>query len=367
MLCWALLMFATWQALQSARPGPWWCAAGLALGVGLLAKYTMAAAWLSLVWLVAIKRRRQDLLGLAACSVLALILVSPNLVWNAAHDWPTLRHTAEITVGAAVPSRELSARANALGEYLGGQLLMAGPVLLMLIVFLQRRGIAGRTQITGARTDATTYFALAFALPLLCIGLLQALNARTQMNWTAPALLGICLWVGWRAVATAAPPRWLVVSTIIGVALTSLLATAGDLRRFAPVRSASERPWDAWARMRGWDDALDALRPALASQPDLPLRADSRDLVAHAAYAWRDLPRRVTAVPFDGAPRHHYEMLAGRKPPAAERAWLLLSAQPAAALRVTYPGAVLLADGHGGRVVVRLWLVPTIAAGARSP
>lgn len=367
MLCWSLLMFAVWRALQASQPSPWWCAAGLALGAGLLAKYTMAAAWLSLIWLVAMTRRRQDLRGLGACSALALLLLSPNLAWNAANDWPTLRHTAEITVGAAAPSRSLLASAGALSEYVAGQLLLAGPVLVALIILLWRRGVAVPAQAGGAQPGDPAHFALAFALPLLGIGLLQALNARTQMNWTAPALLGVCLWVGWRAVAAAAPRRWLVISTIVGVALASLLATAGDLRRFVPVRTASERPWDAWARMRGWDDALHALRPALTSQPGLPLRADSRDLIAHAAYAWRDLQRPVAALQFAGAPRHHYEMLAGRQPQAAGGPWLLLSAQPAAALHTTYPLAMPLAEGHGGRVVARLWLVPAADTAAGSP
>lgn len=351
MLCSALVMFATWGAVQSERPARWWCLAGLAFGSGLLSKYTMAAAVVSLAWLAWRTRRRREVAGVAATLAIGALFVSPNLWWNAAHDWPTLRHTAEITVGAA-PQRGTISLLASLGDYVGGQLLLVGPALVVLLVALWRRApVRGKP---GGAVDGES-FALAFALPLLAVGLLQALHARTQMNWTAPALLGISLWAGLRAARSDAPLRWLVLVTAVSAASTTALALAGDIRRLLPSERAAVRSWDLWARMRGWQPALDALRPALVVHPDLPLRADSRELSAHAAYAWRDLPRRVEAVPFDGLPRHHYEMLADRTS-ASRGPWLLLTAnEPAPTLLRGHGPARLLAEARDGRVVVRLW------------
>lgn len=357
MLFWSLGMYATWHALHAERSSTWWLAVGLMLGLGLMTKYTMAAMWMTLAWLVWKDRRRSSLSGLVIGSAAALIVLLPNLWWNGAHGWPTLRHTAEITVGAAVP-RGAFPVLSSVGEYLAGQVLLIGPALIGLIASLSRRRADLPDREAFALASDRQRFSLAFAFPLVGIGLLQALHARTQMNWTAPALLGLCLWVGWQAMAVAAPSRWLAAATLVGVGMVSLVAWAGDLRRLASRPDAVASTWDVWGRMRGWDDALNDLRPALKAHPGLPVLADSRNLIAHARYAWRDLERPVQAIPFDGPPRNHYEMLAGPATRSASGSWLLLSAgAPAPAQFGACAGTTPLAEGRSGRVVARLWLV----------
>ncbi len=367
-LFWSLAMYAAWHALHAERSGPWWLAVGVTLGLGLLAKYTMAAMWVTLAWLVWRDRRRTALLGLVIGSAVAIVVLLPNLGWNSTHGWPTLRHTADITVGAEVPSGTVHVLSS-VGEYLAGQLLLAGPALIGLIAILNRRRASLADRDASALAVDRMAFSLAFVMPLVGIGLLQALHARTQMNWTAPALLGLCLWVGWRATAVAAPSRWLAAATLAGVAMVSVVALAGDVRRLAPRPDAAVSTWDVWGRMRGWDDALNELRPALAAQPGLPVLADSRNLIAHARYAWRDLERPVHAIPFGGPPRHHYEMMAGLTGTSASGPWLLLSAgAPAPAQIGACAGTTPLAEGRSGRVVARLWLVvPAVSCGNVSP
>lgn len=368
MLFWSLAMYATWRALHAERSVPWWLAVGVALGLGLLAKYTMAAMWITLAWLVWKDGRRSTLTGLVIGSAAAVIVLLPNLWWNDAHGWPTLRHTAEITVGAAVP-RGTFPVLSSVGEYLAGQLLLAGPALIGLVAFLSRRRAHLADRHAIALASDRKAFSLAFVLPLVGIGLLQALHARAQMNWTAPALLGLCLWVGWQATVVAAPSRWLTVATLVGVGMVSLVAGAGDLRRLAPRPDAAASSWDVWERMRGWDDALNELRPALKAHPGLPVLADSRNLIAHARYAWRDLERPVQAIPFDGPPRNHYEMLAGPAARSMSGPWLLLSAGPPAPAQFgACAGTTPLAEGRSGRVAARLWLMtPAVSCGIVSP
>ncbi|MBV9152188.1 MAG: glycosyltransferase family 39 protein, partial [Alphaproteobacteria bacterium] len=77
----------------------WWIALGVAAGIGFLSKYTIAF-WLAALGLGMLATRARHLLMrrdpyLAAG--LALVIVAPNLLWQAAHGWPFLE-LARVTV-----------------------------------------------------------------------------------------------------------------------------------------------------------------------------------------------------------------------------------------------------------------------------
>lgn len=359
MLCWSLAMAGAWTALSAEAAGrpAWyaWAATGLVIGLGLLAKYTIAALALSalpLLWTrfraCAAARGAQPpwrtLAGLALAATLALLLLLPNLLWNARHGWPTLTHTAAITAQAtAAPGQGPLA---SLAEFLAGQLLMVGPAALVLAAWMWRRA-ARRPAAAGPGER----FALALALPLLGLGLLQALNAKAQMNWTAPALAGLSLWLGLRAARAGLGRSAWLASTAAGLAITTALALLASVAPGLAGRSA-----DVWARMRGWDDVFGALRPALGRHPALPVVATERDVLVQARYAWRTQPlpaRAVQAWPADGAPQNHYQQFQPLVPSASHPAadWpqavlLLCEHEPLPAQRARYARWQRLADAQ---------------------
>jgi hypothetical protein len=240
MLAWTLCLAATWHALQGgARATGCWLLAGLALGLGLQAKYTMAAAALSWLWLVLARRNAATARGAALASLVAVLVFSPNLAWNAVHHWPTLRHTAEITEVAEAAAGTHSAW-RGLGEFLGTQLLLAGPVvwIVAFAVVLRRRGLP------RGPARAPWAFAMAFVLPLATVGVLQSLRGPLQLNWTAPCCPACaCCWAwqprGW---ACRARRRW---------------------RRYAPARCCT-----AASRWR--------VRSGAAGRPSVPRRGRVR-------------------------------------------------------------------------------------------
>jgi len=86
---WAVALLYLKRALIDGRAGAWW-GVGIAFGLGLLAKYTMVLLGLSVFvfMLVDPEARRwfarpQPYLA----ALLALLLFSPVLVWNAQHGW----------------------------------------------------------------------------------------------------------------------------------------------------------------------------------------------------------------------------------------------------------------------------------------
>ncbi len=184
---WTLALYAFVFALDSDA---WddWLLLGIALGLGMLSKYTMGIFLLSaLIYVVA--ARRFDLLrnprAWAAVLVMALIF-APNLWWNWQHDFPTFKHTADIAAGSA---RGLL-HWDEFSEFIGGQFGMFGVVLFPLLVWVVIKGkVAHKTLL------------LSFALPFLLIITLQALFGRANANWAAPtyvaATLLVAAWLEW--------------------------------------------------------------------------------------------------------------------------------------------------------------------------
>jgi Dolichyl-phosphate-mannose-protein mannosyltransferase len=125
-LWWALALLLVVRLLRGADPR-WWLAVGAVVGVGLQTKWSVVLLAIGLaVGLAAVPSARHQLrspwpwLGLA----LALALWTPNLVWQALNDWPTLEFTRH-------SNADVRAEEGRLGFVLQ-QLLLAGPVAVPL-------------------------------------------------------------------------------------------------------------------------------------------------------------------------------------------------------------------------------------------
>jgi hypothetical protein len=149
------------------------------------------------------------------------------------------------------------------------------------------------------------------ALPLLALGAAQAINARAQMNWTAPVVPLLCAWLALHLVA-AEPARQklrallALAGVAISLALTLFAAAAPT------VAAALHRPWparlDLFIRMRGWPEAYAQLRPQVLARPGWPVMGVNRTVIAHGAWLWRDLDVDWSAWHEPGPPHDHYQL-----------------------------------------------------------
>ncbi len=88
----ALLLLALAKLYETGR-GKWWLAIGVAFGVGMLSKYTTIFFAVSiLAWLLLVREQRKWLFTPWpwVAGVIALIVFSPTLIWNAEHHWASV-------------------------------------------------------------------------------------------------------------------------------------------------------------------------------------------------------------------------------------------------------------------------------------
>ena len=185
---WILAMYAFHRAVNGSK-AMWWLT-GLALGLGMLAKYTMVLLPVSfLLYVLAVDRRPLRTPGPYIALALMFLCLSGVLYWNASNDWVSIRHTASIGTGDG------QSIGKALGhflEFLGSQAgIMVSPILfgfyIWAIAVLARRFRQDR--------DAA-YLFLCFTL-LFGSYALVAFTRRPQPNWPVCAYMAAAPALGW--------------------------------------------------------------------------------------------------------------------------------------------------------------------------
>ena len=272
--CWAVALYA-FVALTQEQDAVWPAVLlGVALGLGLNAKYAMAFfVPCAGIWL-ALTPARHDLLRdrrLWAALGLGVALIVPNLAWNALNSFATFSHTAD----------------NA--KWSGA--------LLVVAVRWSRHGLVDPDRLL-----------LAFCLPVLGIITVQAFLSRAHANWAAPAYVSASVLV----IATLVrevDQRWLRTSfwihgAVLGVLLVAV-AVAGHVR--LPFAG------DPFARTLGWKAVAEVTRARLGAaraeaRPFAAVITDERAMTAELLYYMRGEATPVLAWTGGLKPQDHYEM-----------------------------------------------------------
>ncbi len=324
LLCWAVALFA-FTALLDDREA-WWPALllGVALGLGLNAKYAMAYFVLCAGLYIAVTPParvvvRDPRLWLAL--VLGVAMIVPNLAWNAANGFATFSHTADNANWSGPLFRPHKAL-----EFLAAQFGVFGPILFAVLLIAIWRWWRGRL-------DARDRLLLAFALPIIVIVTAQAFISRAHANWAAPAYVSATVLVV--AMLVREGRHWLTasygISATVIVALAIAVAFAGQF--------ALPGGRDPFARTLGWQALAEATQARLdrarrEGHPFAAVITDERATTAELLYYLRKEPTPVLAWTGGRArARDHYELTRPFKPSTKEP--VLLVALHAASKQIT--------------------------------
>jgi hypothetical protein len=234
---WALTILCFYHAARTQQ-WRWWLLTGLAIGLGLLCKYSLAFLLLPLLLFLLWRRDTRSLrvlAGVALAGGMAFLVFLPHLVWMVRNDFVTI-----------IYGLERSASDNTWWTHLRNPLLFglsqAGRLLPVCLVLVPLTGLAWRKRRAGPAGRFNRDFLLAAVLGPVALLLLLSLSAGMQLRevwgsplWTfAPLLLLVSLRLG------DSPAAWRWSWRLWGVVAAGFVV-------FAVVKNCYEPRWNGRA------------------------------------------------------------------------------------------------------------------------
>jgi dolichol-phosphate mannosyltransferase len=179
--CWAGWLYFL-ALVFFGRTGRGWLGAGVCLGLGMLAKYTMVLPGCATLLFMMLDRPARAWFRRGApyaAAAFALLIFSPVIDWNATHHWASF---------AFQSTRRLEeGRHFELPALLGSVLLMLTPIG----VILAARTFWGKAALAEPAEHRRRLFTgLGTAVPLT-VFVLFSLTHRVKLNWTGPIWLAL--------------------------------------------------------------------------------------------------------------------------------------------------------------------------------
>ena len=223
---WALAMYTFHRAVNGEDA--YWYWTGLALGLGMLTKYTMLFLYIPFaLYLAVCARERLRQRGPYLAFALSLLCLTGVIYWNWKNGWVSVVHT--VSIGAE--SKKSAARAlKQFVEFFGAQAGIVSPILFAAFAWAMTRCAK------LFRTNRDAAYLLLCAMAVFVFYAAVALTRPPQANWPAPAYIAMAMAFGWlwseQARSTAlrrTVAAGLILGCVLGLAprLSGLMYAAG--------------------------------------------------------------------------------------------------------------------------------------------
>ena len=272
----------------------YWMLAGVMGGLGLLSKYTFILFPAGfLIYGILSQKGRLILRNprfWSACLV-AVLLLFPNIIWNYQHDFISLQHTTDIA-----QQQENTVSFARMFEFLASQFLVFGPLTTILLLI----------SIFSIRHSSSQKLMWSILLPILLVISLQALSARANINWSAPAFVTGSMAVG-ILIASKKWHRTFIVGVVINVVLMFSFYHYNSLQRLLAIEPTTLN--NPYTRISGWNELGKAIQPTLEEYPDIPIASESRKILAYLGYYRKPMNLEGVGLTLDDHITSQYELL----------------------------------------------------------
>ena len=289
---WASALWVFLKAQQS-NGWHWWILAGLLGGLGLLSKYTFILFPTGFLLYALLSEEGKKLLAnvrfWVAC-ILAITILTPNLWWNYNHDFISFQHTAEIS-GQGDSQFSLSR----FTEFLLMQFLVFGPITMIgLLIGIKKE------------RNESTKLLWALFIPIFAVISFQALSAKANINWGAPA------YVTGSLIAAIVLAKFQLKKTLITALSVNLIMMIGFYhyeliqKSLGIEKSTSNSPF---IRIQGWVELSNKIAPTLSQYPNLIIASESRKVAAYMGFYRNPKNLNARALDLNDHIASQYELL----------------------------------------------------------
>ncbi len=190
--CWAAALYYFHQALIHGRRMAW-TGIGVSIGLGMLAKYTIVLLGPAALLFILIDRHARKWLFRPEpylAILVAVVLFSPVIVWNAGHEWASFFYQSR--------DRMAERFEFSMPYFIFSIILIITPTgfLSVIAIILYRRAAIFRDDVVSKDTTSNSMNRSYFLLLILtlfpvAVFLTLSLFKETKFHWTAPCWLGI--------------------------------------------------------------------------------------------------------------------------------------------------------------------------------
>ena len=247
---WILSLYLFSRAVDSEAGIGTWVLLGIAIGLGLLTKYTMAFFHAGIFLFLIMSDRRYLLKTVRpyAAVIISLIVFSPVITWIFQHDWVTVRHTA----GQAHVAEGLTLSIGSFGEFVGSQIGVVTPVIFVLIFYALYK-------LFHDEKGYRSVFLFAFSVPIIAFFVLKSIQGKVQTNWAMTGYITGIIAVAWYFLRSGTPllsgKKRLLIGAGIAVALLVTVVSHYPRIINLPLKL------DPSSRLRGWHQLRDEINP----------------------------------------------------------------------------------------------------------
>lgn len=204
---WSIALYFSYIAIFEKQLNAY-ILAGIAIGLALSSKYT-AILLLGFVGIFLLIKKPKELASAPAwISVFfAFLFFSPTIYWNYSHDWLSFKF--QFNHGT---TQDFGIKWGSFFEFFGGLFLIFGPLFFGLFLYKLFRVR------DWFRDEKLLFFTLS-GLVVILFFLYKGLFTKMQLNWVAPAFIGLCIFLA-NFFANLDNKRLLIAALIVSTILS---------------------------------------------------------------------------------------------------------------------------------------------------